>query len=705
MLSRSLYRLHFRLLGLGAAALVLVAVGGAATGGNFILGQANLADKTTALTVNTLPPTCPTPCEAFQVTDNNTALNAGGLGVLGKSPSAPAATIKNSGGAPALNLLVNAGKPPFTVNSAKVVTNLNADLLDGLHSTGLPYWKLGGNAATIPGTNFIGTTDAKALELKVNGQRALRLEPATSASFPGVTPNVVAGFSANSVSAGVVGATIAGGGSSGRANIVQSHFATIGGGDLNQASAIEASVGGGSGNIASSNQATVAGGFGNQATEPGDAIGGGFSNHTSSSADGGGSSVIAGGQLNGTAGIEAAIGGGANNNASGGSVVAGGINNAASGTRAVIGGGANNTAGGRSVVAGGEGNTATGFFSAVAGGLDNRAGPYAAVAGGQNNVAAGTASIVAGGESNTANGDDSFAAGRRAHADYPNTFVWADVLPFAFNATSANQFLIRATGGVGIGTNLPLTQLHVAHAINDTATLANHVALVQNTSTGSSGDVLALKLGYTGNPTTSNNFITFFKGDSSSVGSIEGNNSGGVTLAGPGSDYAEWLPQLKAGEAVRPGDLVGVVGGRISKATRGATQVMVVTDSAIVAGNDPGETKRPGSAPVAFVGQVQARVRGPVHAGDLIVPSGREDGTGVAVPPRSISPEQLLGVVGQAWTAAPAPGVKKVRVAIGVGGSGAVPALYRQNLALRRQSAGLNARLAKLERAVARLSR
>jgi hypothetical protein len=69
------------------------------------------------------------------VTDNNTALNAGGLGVLTKSPSAPAATIKNTGGATALNLLVNAGKPPFTVNSPTKVTNLNADQLDNRDST------------------------------------------------------------------------------------------------------------------------------------------------------------------------------------------------------------------------------------------------------------------------------------------------------------------------------------------------------------------------------------------------------------------------------------------------------------------------------------------------------------------------------------------------------------------------------------------
>ena len=31
------------------------------------------------------------------------------------------------------------------------------------------FWSLSGNAATTPGTNFLGTSDNQALELKVNG--------------------------------------------------------------------------------------------------------------------------------------------------------------------------------------------------------------------------------------------------------------------------------------------------------------------------------------------------------------------------------------------------------------------------------------------------------------------------------------------------------------------------------------------------------
>jgi hypothetical protein len=118
---------------------LFVALGGAgmaATGGNFILGQANEADQTTGLSVSTLPDAtaCPAPCEALQVTDISTAANAGGLGVLGNSATTPAATIQNSGGGAALSLLVSAGNAPFAVNSAVRVAKLNADRLDGKSS-------------------------------------------------------------------------------------------------------------------------------------------------------------------------------------------------------------------------------------------------------------------------------------------------------------------------------------------------------------------------------------------------------------------------------------------------------------------------------------------------------------------------------------------------------------------------------------------
>src|SRR6266571_775641 len=124
-----------------ALVALFVALGGvgvAATGGNFILGQSNSADQTTALGVSTLPDatTCPAPCPALRVSDTSTAANAGGLQVTNKS-TAPAAQFANNGGGQALKLFVSGGVAPFTVNSATKVTNLNADKLDGTDSSGL----------------------------------------------------------------------------------------------------------------------------------------------------------------------------------------------------------------------------------------------------------------------------------------------------------------------------------------------------------------------------------------------------------------------------------------------------------------------------------------------------------------------------------------------------------------------------------------
>jgi len=131
------------------------------------------------------------------------------------------------------------------VTSAKLGSAaVGASALD-LANLSTSLWIAGGNAGTTAGTHFLGTTDNVALDLKANSVRALRLEPNTSAA-----PNIIGGAAVNSVSSGVVGATIAGGGAgsfNGTAitNVVKAHFGFIGGGVTNIASGFEAVVGGG----------------------------------------------------------------------------------------------------------------------------------------------------------------------------------------------------------------------------------------------------------------------------------------------------------------------------------------------------------------------------------------------------------------------------------------------------------------------------
>jgi len=113
-------------------------------------------------------------------------------------------------------------------------------------------------------------------------------------------------------------------------------------------------------------------------------------------------------------------------------------------------------------IAGGENNSAGGAGSMIGGGGNNSAeNAYATVGGGESNEGLGVYATVPGGRGNRALGSYSLAAGRRAKANHSGTFVWADSTDADFTSGAANQFLIRAAGGVGIGTSAPLHQLHI----------------------------------------------------------------------------------------------------------------------------------------------------------------------------------------------------------------------------------------------------
>ncbi|MBK9063217.1 MAG: tail fiber domain-containing protein [Acidobacteria bacterium] len=275
-------------------------------------------------------------------------------------------------------------------------------------------WALTGNAATTPGTNFLGTTDNQALELKVNGERIARYEPLHATTAINVYgSNVIAGSPLNSVAAGVGAATIAGGGvlytdlpgDAYGSNRVESHLGSIGGGAYNVAGSSLA----GSSLTAS---ATVAGGSGNKAL--------------------GGASVIGGGASN-TVLVAATCGS-----------IAGGCNNLVAGQWSAVAGGTLNSVGDGS-----------------------RPSPadWAFIGGGKGNWAAGAYAAVPGGYSNIAGGDYSFAAGRRAKTRRytesgdangdEGSFVWADSQDADFVSTGPNQFLVRASGGIGINKSNP----------------------------------------------------------------------------------------------------------------------------------------------------------------------------------------------------------------------------------------------------------
>lgn len=313
-------------------------------------------------------------------------------------------------------------------------------------SSGGSGWSLTGNAGTNPATNFIGTTDNQALEIRVNNTRVYRFEPETG--LPANTaPNIVGGQSANFASPGVFAATIAGGGFltifGPFANRVTDNLGTVGGGADNQA-------GDGSGTPGDASGATVAGGLGNVASGSRATIGGGGSNNA-----GGSNTTIGGGTVNAAGGDNATVGGGSNNSASGqNATIGGGTSNSASQPDTTVGGGSINAAGGQyATVAGGLGNTASALSATVGGGYSNTASATdASVLGGSVNTASGPYSTVPGGRDNISSGDFSFAAGHRALADDTGAFVWADSTDVQVASAGANTFNVRASGGIWLGT-------------------------------------------------------------------------------------------------------------------------------------------------------------------------------------------------------------------------------------------------------------
>jgi hypothetical protein len=449
MRSSLVSKLRAPLLAAAAAALVLTtttALAGSGVGGVFNLGQVNTVDAPTSLSGN------PGGSPQLKVVSGGTGaavrgeasigigingisgsgtgeqgVSQSGIGLLGihsstsginagvegrtnsNDPGGAGVLGRNSAGGPGLRAIVSAGTPPLAVNSSAKVASLNSDLLDGLDSN--RFWKLGGNADTSPGSDFVGTTDDRALVFKVNGQRAFRLEPAaTDSPVPGGA-NVIGG-QFNEVEAGVDSATIAGGGVSTNPNRVTDFCGTVGGGVGNRA-------GNGDRNPFGAHCATVAGGSANTA--------------------GSGHSTVSGGYHNTTSGNSSTIGGGEDNETRGyGSVVSGGLRNVAQD---------------RSTIGGGSLNSASGEYSTIAGGYSNYAtGLRSSVGGGEGNVASGAYSTVAGGRSNQAAGNFSFTAGRQAKATQTGSFVWGDNTSADVTSPAANTFTVRAAGGIWLGT-------------------------------------------------------------------------------------------------------------------------------------------------------------------------------------------------------------------------------------------------------------
>ncbi len=180
----------------------------------------------------------------------------------------------------------------------------------------------------------------------------------------------------------------------------------------------------------------------------------------------------------------------------------------------------------------------------------------------------------------------------------------------------------------------------------------------------------------------------------------------GVSYESSSGDYAEWLERLDAEESIVPGDIVGVFGGRVSRSTEGAQQVMVASVAPIILGNMPPEGTEHLYTKIAFIGQVPVKVIGPVDEGDYIVPSGLGDGTGVAVPERLMTAMEYSKVVGRAWGKSSGDFPTMVTVAVGMNQGDVARAVWKQEAAveaLRAEIASRDADVASVQAELAEL--
>lgn len=141
----------------------------------------------------------------------------------------------------------------------------------------------------------------------------------------------------------------------------------------------------------------------------------------------------------------------------------------------------------------------------------------------------------------------------------------------------------------------------------------------------------------------------------------------GVAYATGGADYAEWLERKVGEPKLHPGQIVGVKGGKISLNTNDADHYRVISWKPGVVGNLPKPGLMPKSEKVAFMGQVKVNVVGPVEQGDYIIPSGNNDGYGIAVAPNKMKIGDYIRIVGVAWEAGKSTTTNCINVAIGIG--------------------------------------
>jgi len=140
----------------------------------------------------------------------------------------------------------------------------------------------------------------------------------------------------------------------------------------------------------------------------------------------------------------------------------------------------------------------------------------------------------------------------------------------------------------------------------------------------------------------------------------------GVIYGSKGADYAEWLEKENPTDKFMFGEVVGVKGGKISRNTTDADQVMSISLAPIVLGNMPDADRKEDFEKVGFMGQVPVLTLGDVEVGDYIVASGYNDGYAKALSAEEITLKDLKNIIGRAWTGSEGQKASIINVSVGL---------------------------------------
>ena len=354
-------------------------------------------------------------------------------------------------------------------------------VVDGLYTAGI------GDSSTFGNLIAALTNQTLYLETVIDGVPLLPREELAAVAYALVTRGmnfttnntVILNPTVNKAAGGVIAAALLGG--VGNAIDTNANYALIGAGLFNsiEASATRSLIGAGFRNrIGFGNtNAVIAGGHSNLllAGSADSFLGGGVTNRIEGSdgaviaggygnsiATGSYNAVIAGGRAQriGTNAFTAAIvGNEVREEASGSFIGAGGFNliDESAFNAAIVSGRDNTLAAGatKSFIGAGTINRIEAQQAVIGGGSDNiiAAGANSSVIGGGegHRIYNGAPySVIPGGRANhiADNATNAFAAGYRAQANHPGTFVWADGQDTDFASTTPNEFSVRASGGI-----------------------------------------------------------------------------------------------------------------------------------------------------------------------------------------------------------------------------------------------------------------